>query len=206
MSACQSPGITSRWRDAMMLSAALALGATGVAAHAQVVNAGQDSATSMASQDAVAGSVHALGLRVGHHGQYKTLSAFWQTPTWWSKTFENGWGRVDLFGEASVTYWDARQGKADSMWQAGFAPFLRWWPSHKPFYIEAGFGPTAVSETRFAGYGLSTALQFGSHIGVGYVFNKKHQISLRASHFSNASIKQPNDGLNLVQLDYSYHF
>src|SRR5690625_3066520 len=127
MSACQSPGITSRWRDAMMLSAALALGATGVAAHAQVVNAGQDSATSMASQDAVAGSVHALGLRVGHHGQYKTLSAFWQTPTWWSNTYENGRCRVDLFGDASVTYWDDRQGKAHPILHVAFTPCLRCW-------------------------------------------------------------------------------
>lgn len=149
---------------------------------------------------------HALGLRVGHHGSYRTASVFWQSPALWTHNFSNGWGRLDLLGEVSGTYWDARHGHDSSMWQAGAAALVRWWPSATPVFLEAGFGPTFISQTRFADYGLSTSLQFGSHIGVGYVFNKRHQVSLRGSHFSNASIKRPNDGLNLIQLDYAYRF
>lgn len=151
-------------------------------------------------------TVSAIGLRVGHHGQYRTASAFWQTPAGWSHDFSNGWGRIDLLGEISATHWDARNGRHSSMWQGGAAALLRWWPSETPFFLEAGFGPTFISRTRFADYGLSTSLQFGSHLGVGYVFNKRHQVSLRASHFSNASIKRPNDGLNLIQVDYAIRF
>ena len=148
----------------------------------------------------------AVGMRLGNHGSYQSASIFWQTPVWWTHDFNNGWGKLDLMGEASATYWDAKHGRHSSLWQVGFAPILRWWPTENPFFVEAGFGPTFISRTRFADYGLSTALQFGSHVGVGYVFNKRHQVSLRASHFSNASIKQPNDGLELVQLDYALRF
>lgn len=206
MSACLTRGTASGVRYTVLLSSLLALGAASSFGYAQPINTQSSGAQAGISPHAGSESVQAFGLRVGHHGQYNSVSGFWQTPTWWSKTFNNGWGRVDLYGEASVTYWHGRHGKGDSMWQAGFAPFLRWWPTQSPFFVEAGFGPTAISDTSFAGYDLSTALQFGSHIGMGYVFKKKHQISLRASHFSNASIKQPNDGLNLLQLDYAYRF
>lgn len=152
------------------------------------------------------GSAQALGLRVGHHGSYRSATVFWQSPVWWSHNFSNGAGRLDLLGEVTATYWDARHGDPSSMWQAGTAALLRWWPSETPVFLEAGFGPTLISKTRFAGYGLSTALQFGSHVGVGYVFNKRHQVSLRGSHFSNARIKRPNNGLNVVQVDYAFRF
>ena len=174
----------------------------GAVAYGQPISTDQTSVESVAQDN----SLHAIGLRVGHHGQYRAASIFWQTPSWWSHNFDNGWGRLDLLGEASATYWDARNGHHSSMWQLGTAALLRWWPSEKPMFLEAGFGPTIISQTQFADYGLSTALQFGSHVGVGYVFNKRHQVSLRASHFSNASIKQPNDGFNLIQLDYAFRF
>lgn len=188
-------------RVAALFSVA-AVTAFATAAYSQPVNHAAASATVVQHDN----TVNAVGLRLGHHGQYRTASAFWQTPTWWSYDFSNGWGRLDLLGEVSATHWDARNGRHSSMWQGGAAALLRWWPSETPFFLEAGFGPTYISRTRFADYGLSTGLQFGSHVGIGYVFHKRHQVSLRASHFSNASIKQPNDGLNLIQVDYAIRF
>lgn len=149
---------------------------------------------------------HAMGVRVGHHGAYNSASLYWQSPAWWSHNLENGWGRLDLLGEVTATYWHARRGHPNSLWQLGFTPTLRWWPSSKPYYLEAGFGPTVNSHTKFADRRLSTALQFGSHLGAGYVFNARHQLGIRFSHFSNANIKQPNRGLNVAQLEYAVRF
>lgn len=149
---------------------------------------------------------HAVGVRIGHHGMYRNASVFWQSPVWWSYTLNNDWGRIDLAGEVSGTYWESRHGKPSSLWQAAFTPTLRWWPSDAPFYLEAGFGPTLVSRTHFANYRLGTLVQFGSHVGVGYIFNQRHQVSLRMSHFSNARIDNHNDGLNVLQLDYAVRF
>lgn len=179
-----------------------ALAAVSAGAHSQPVSSA-DTPVSVVQHD---GSVQALGLRVGQHGSYRAASVFWQTPAWWSHNLSNGRGRLDLLGEVTATHWDARHGHHSSMWQVGGAAFLRWWPSETPVFLEAGFGPTFISQTHFADYSLSTALQFGSHVGVGYVFNKRHQITLRGSHFSNARIKRPNNGLNVVQVDYAFRF
>lgn len=202
MSASLARESSSHLGRVVALCSVAALTAFTTVAHGEPVGTGAAPAAVVQHDN----PVNALGLRVGFHGQYRTASAFWQTPTWWSHDLSNGWGRLDLLGEVSATYWDARNGHHSSMWQAGTAALLRWWPSETPFFLEAGFGPTLISQTRFADYGLGTALQFGSHVGVGYVFNKRHQVSLRASHFSNASIKRPNDGLNLIQLDYAVRF
>lgn len=203
MSAFHARNVLLRLGHAVKYLFFIALLGVNSLAYAQPVST-SDASSRVEQRD---GAVHALGIRTGYHGQYRNASLFWQTPTWWSHDLANGWGRLDLLGEASATYWDARHdGQPSSMWQAGFTPLLRWWPSETPFFVEAGFGPTFISKTRFADYGLSTALQFGSHVGIGYVFHKRHQVSLRASHFSNASIKRPNDGLNAVQLDYAIRF
>lgn len=203
MSASHARVVAQRLKRAVKYSAALVLSGACVLAYSQPVSTPSTSGQVGLYADNAA---HAVGVRLGHHGSYQNVSLFWQTPVWWTHNFSNGWGRVDLLGEASGTYWDARHGKHSSAWQVGFAPFLRWWPTETPFYVEAGFGPTFISNTRFADYELSTAIQFGTHVGVGYVFKKRHQVSLRASHFSNASIKQPNDGLNVLQLDYALRF
>lgn len=202
MSASQPPsfktgtGHVSKWVSLVMLAGAAAV------SQAQPVNS-PDTTGHTAHYDTTS---QAVGVRIGHHGIYQNASVFWQSPVWWSRVSQNGWGRFDLTGEVSATYWDAKHGKPDSLWQIAFTPTLRWWPTQRPFYLEAGFGPTLLSRTTFADYRLGTALQFGSHVGVGYIFNQRHQVSLRASHFSNASIKQPNDGLNILQLDYAVRF
>lgn len=203
MSSFQTGVVKSSKGKVSRLISLVALVGLGGLANAQPVTD-----TSVATQAQQLGnSTQAVGLRLGNHGSYKNASIFWQTPVWWQHGFNNGWGRVELMGEATATYWDAKKGSDhSSMWQAGFAPMLRWWPSETPFYLEAGVGPTVVSHTSFGGYGLGTAFQIGSYAGVGYVFDKRHQVSLRVSHFSNASIKQPNDGLNVVQLDYAVRF
>lgn len=148
----------------------------------------------------------AVGVRLGHHGDYHSTSLYWQSAPWWSHTLDNDWGRLELLGEIAATYWDARRGHPGSLWQAGFTPTIRWWPSSKPYYLEAGFGPTVISRTRFADRTLSTALQFGSYIGAGVVFNTRHQLGVRFAHYSNARIKQPNHGLNVVQIEYAMRF
>lgn len=205
MSAYQGRAKASRLGQAVKwtsVAAALSISAAAGISVAQPVSDTSRQAQSLPQST----STQAVGLRLGNHGSYQSASVFWQTPVWWSHEFNSGWGRLDLMGEASATYWDAKHGRHSSMWQAGFAPILRWWPTETPFFLEAGFGPTLVTRKGFADYGLGTALQFGSHVGVGYVFNKRHQVSLRASHFSNARIKQPNDGLNVLQLDYAIRF
>jgi lipid A 3-O-deacylase len=145
------------------------------------------------------------GLRLGYQEDYRNIALVYQTPTWWSHQFQNGWGRIDLNAELGVSYWDARRGDPDSLWQLSATPMLRWWPNEF-FYTEIGVGATVLNRTSFADRHLGSAFQFGDHIGFGTIINRSHQIGVRYSHFSNAGIKEPNDGLDVIQLTYTYRY
>ena len=81
--------------------------------------------------------------------------------------------------------------------------------SQYPWFVEAGLGGYVSSklyESRDKRF--STAFNFGTHIGVGYLFGEqlKNEISLRLEHHSNAGIKHPNPGDNFLQLRYARRF
>ena len=70
-----------------------------------------------------------------------------------------------------------------------------------------GIGTHLLSELYDnGGRQLSTAFQFGDHIGVGYVTADGMDIGLLIQHFSNGSIKQPNDGVNFAVVRMAYPF
>jgi lipid A 3-O-deacylase len=129
----------------------------------------------------------------------------WETPVLWTHRAANGPGRLELTGEFGLSYWRARQGREPaSLWQLSAIPMLRWWPDGGRFFVEGGVGPTLVSHTRFVDRSISTAFQFGDHLGVGYQLTPAARVSLRVSHFSNADIKLPNPGLTLLQVNWTW--
>lgn len=146
-----------------------------------------------------------LSVRLGQSGGSKRIGVVYETPVWWRYMFGHNSGRLDLNGELGISYWMSRSREPSHVWQLGFTPMFRWWP-RDTFYLEAGVGATVLSQTRFAGHDLSTAFQFGSHLGAGVLIHRRHKVGVRASHFSNADIKTPNPGLNLLELTYTYQF
>lgn len=145
------------------------------------------------------------GVQAGYNDRYRKIGLVYQTPALWRYDFQGGWGHLDLQGEFEVSYWDAERRQPDSVWQAGATPMLRWWPNQF-FYTELGVGANVFSRTHFAGKNIGSAFQFGSHVGVGTVIGGSHRIGLRYSHYSNAGIKKPNPGLDLLQLTYNYRY
>jgi len=159
-----------------------------------------------AQQVAPAPGAGGLSLHWGRNSDYDRTALMYETSPWWRHRFENGWGRLELNGEFGVSYWRSwRHGSEHNMWQANATPVLRWWPVDT-FYLEAGVGATVLSRTEFSGHDLSTAFQFGSHAGLGILINRAHRLGVRYSHFSNADIKKPNPGLDLLELTYTYQF
>lgn len=141
---------------------------------------------------------------IGDHYQRVTLN--YETPTLWSHQFDGNWGRLDLTPELGASYWWADGSRSPShVWQASAIPMFRWWTGER-FYIEAGIGATVFSSTSFADKRIGSAFQFGDHIGLGFLLTPSNRIGLRYSHFSNAGIKEPNPGLDIVQLTYTYQF
>lgn len=147
-----------------------------------------------------------ISVRAGYGDHYKRAEVAWESPSLWSYQFSGGHGRLDIVGELGAAYWMADGSRSPSnAWQFSAIPFLRWTWSDR-YYLEAGVGPTVFSRTHFAGKNISTAFQFGDHIGVGAYLSDSSRIGLRYSHFSNASIKKPNPGLNVLQLIYTYQY
>lgn len=72
----------------------------------------------------------------------------------------------------------------------------------RPF-VEAGIGAAVFLDTRYEDRGFSTAFQFedrlaaGMHLGDG-------ELALAYTHYSNADIKTPNDGLDILAVGYRH--
>ncbi len=151
-------------------------------------------------------SAGGISLRAGVGDHYQRIELAWESRSLWSYQFSGGYGHLDLVGELGVAHWKADGSRSPSnAWQFSAIPFLRW-SLNERYYIEAGVGPTVFTRTRFADKNISTAFQFGDHIGVGAYLSDSSRLGLRFSHFSNASIKKPNPGLDVLQLTYTYQY
>lgn len=90
----------------------------------------------------------------------------------------------------------------------GITPVFRYQRDEKlGWYVEGGIGANLFSELyNNDDNRLSTAFQFGDHLGVGYVTDNKWDLGLRIQHYSNASIKRPNSGVNFIIASARYSF
>ena len=79
------------------------------------------------------------------------------------------------------------------------------WRNERPWgYLEAGFGGYLLSKTvNNEDTRMPSAFEFGSHLGVGFRLAKNHTIGLGLQHLSNAGIKQPNGGIDLLLVQYT---
>lgn len=123
--------------------------------------------------------------------------------------------RVIPIWETSLGYWDgevdARKGGSDSVVAFTTGPMFRFQyklESVKSLssYLELGIGASWLSDTTISGRQLSTHFQFEDKLGLGLRFGAQQQydIGLRATHYSNGSIKRPNNGVNMVLLNVGY--
>jgi lipid A 3-O-deacylase len=104
------------------------------------------------------------------------LGAQWDWNTSW---LQSSVGRLTGYWDLGYTYWDGD--------------------------IEAGIGVAAFASTELEDNRLGSSFQFEDRIGVGLRFSGQ-EIGLRALHYSNAGIKQPNDGVEAYTLHYRMSF
>ncbi|QGZ43105.1 acyloxyacyl hydrolase [Pseudoduganella flava] len=132
-------------------------------------------------------------------------------PNW--SWFDSGSTHLTGYWDASIGGWELRQtrnvpGDKSHIVDIGFTPVLRWENKNKlGLYGEIGIGAHVLSHHYDNNDdGLSTAFQFGDHIGVGYVFNKNWEVALKMQHFSNGGIKKPNSGVDYGVIKLAYRF
>lgn len=154
---------------------------------------------SLAQAAAVTGAVGAtsqgdLTYRIG-------LSSEWD-----SKWFESSTGHLGGYWDAAYTYWEG--GDASGAHSLSFSPVFVYEFSGFTYtpYIEAGIGLAAFSKTEVGDQRLGSSFNFEDRIGLGLKLPDEQKVGIRAIHYSNAGLKQPNDGIESYSLFYSKGF
>lgn len=117
--------------------------------------------------------------------------------------------RTELFG--SVWRAHAVGGGRDSFYQLGLVPLLRYRfaEGRSAWFLEGGIG-LSVTDKRFVTRDkvFGSTWNFSDNLAVGRSFGEqgRQEVSLRLQHTSNAGLKKPNPGLNLVMLRYASAF
>ena len=133
--------------------------------------------------------------------------------TWdWAWQRQVGPGSVSGYFEGAFGRWTTHDnGIRSSAWptQVSVTPVLRFHPDApvNPWFAELGVGANYIVPVFHSGHKrFSTEFNFGDHVALGRQFGseRRHELSLRLEHFSNAGIAHPNPGENFVQVRYAY--
>jgi lipid A 3-O-deacylase len=117
------------------------------------------------------------------------------------KAFENSSWQIVHYIDLGFGGWNGEHG---TVYDLGFTPVFRFQRANRSLYFEAAVGFHMISDLAFKGdVETSTRFQFGDHIGVG-IMNGRYDWSLRLQHLSNAGIRDPNPGINFLQLRLQY--
>jgi lipid A 3-O-deacylase len=85
-------------------------------------------------------------------------------------------------------------------------PGLAWVSPSQQHTIEAGISPTLMSKHEFGGADFGGNFQFTSFVGLNSRVGERIAATIRVQHMSNASIYDPNPGLDQMMLGIHYRF
>ena len=140
---------------------------------------------------------------VGQTGQTSQTYRLGMKFDWDKSWLQSDVGRLTGYWDGAYTYWDGD--KRSSVSSLSFSPVFVYefaGENVKP-YVEAGIGVALFSSTQIEDNKLGSAFNFEDRIGFGLRFNGGHEIGIRATHYSNAGIKEPNDGIESYALHYT---
>lgn len=157
------------------------------------------------------GMVDSASFEVGTNPQQRMFRVAVQKD-WEQRWFAGGGRHLSGYWETNLALWRLNAyrnvpGQKKNIAVIGFTPVLRYQNDSKlGLYGELGIGVNLLSTLyKNEDKELSTAFQFGDHVGVGYT-TAKWDFGLRFQHYSNASIKSPNAGANWIVAKAAYRF
>ena len=124
--------------------------------------------------------------------------------------FDRSWfasdvGRLTGYWDAAYTYWEGDETASNH--SLSLSPVFVYEFAGERFkpYIEAGIGIAAFSSTELEDNELGSSFQFEDRLGMGVRFADQ-EVGVRVMHYSNAGIKDPNDGVESYSLHYRLSF
>lgn len=138
----------------------------------------------------------------GNKTHMARIGAQWD---WDNKWLESNGSHLGAYWDLTLAQWRGskyqnRPDASQNITDIGITPVFRFQRDNKTgAYAEGGIGAHLLSHAYDNnGRTLSTAFQFGSHLGLGYVFANTLDLGLKIQHFSNGGIKHPNNGVNFA--------
>ena len=127
---------------------------------------------------------------------------------WWSADWGNWEATLRPELELSHFRYTGSAAGPDSLNEGGGIGLLRIQYGKDRFrpYAEAGLGVALFSRDKLGSKEFSTQFQFSEHLGLGVAFAERGFAGWQYSHYSNADIEKPNDGLDLHQFVIGAHF
>lgn len=123
----------------------------------------------------------------------------------WSKRWWEGRrGYLTGYWDAAYTYWEGGD-EGSGAHSLSFSPvFVYQFNGQRvrPF-IEAGIGVALFSSSHVADRRMGSAFQFEDRLGIGVAWRDGSRLGLRAIHYSNAGIRNPNQGIESYSLFYT---
>lgn len=125
-----------------------------------------------------------------------------------NKWFESKTGNLSVYYELSLNYWKYND---ESVKGIAFSPVFIYEFSGLDTitpYLEAGIGVAYISQKTIGNRDLSSHFQFEDRVGLGVKFgeHKTHDLGFKYLHYSNAGIKEPNEGIDILMCTYTYSF
>ncbi|MCG8566249.1 MAG: acyloxyacyl hydrolase [Desulfobacterales bacterium] len=129
-----------------------------------------------------------------------------RTPIHWD-ALEKISPALELQGALAFTHW--RVSSNDNASGICLAPvfyyvFRDFHPDFQP-YIEGGIGVAWIDDYTVGGRNLSSNFQFEDRLGLGIRY-KSLDLNFRYLHYSNASIVEPNDGIDIWMSSLAWSF
>ena len=157
------------------------------------------------------GYVDSMSVEYGTGPQQRMVRLAVQSD-WDKQWFASNGRHLSGYWEANLGLWrlnayDNVRGRNKNIGTIGLTPVFRYQNDNKlGLYGEIGIGINLFSSLyKNEDKVLSTAFQFGDHLGIGYT-TAKWDFGLKYQHYSNASIKSPNAGANWFIAKAAYRF
>ncbi len=119
------------------------------------------------------------------------------------KWFEHSTWHVAHYMDLALGGWNNGH---QTVYDLGVTPVFRVEGGPRSPYFEAAIGFHAVSRLEFENNReTSTRFQFGDHVGIGFWLDGRNDITLRLQHLSNGGIRNPNPGINFIQIRLQHY-